>query len=312
MRRGGVAASRLERHLEAFLELLMAERGASANTIDSYRRDLDNCGRFMVRHGACLEGAETEALRHYLRDLTMRGMAPRTVARRLSALRQFFRFLNREGWRTDDPTAAIDGPRLGRTLPKLLDEAEVRRLLDTAGRRKGPEGARLAALLELLYATGMRVSELAALPRAALAREPKLLVVRGKGGRERLVPLSDPALAAVRRYLAERAAIPPQGQDSEWLFPGRDPRRHLTARRVGQLLKELAVACGLDPARVSPHVLRHAFATHLLDHGADLRSVQQMLGHADIATTQIYTHVVSDRLRRLVDDHHPLARRTPE
>lgn len=297
------------RHREAFLEYLVAERGAAANTVLSYRRDLDHCAKFLAQRGESLAAAGGDELRRYVRELAARGMAPRTVARRLSALRQFYRFLFGEGVRGDDPTGAIDGPRLGRPLPKLLNEDEVRRLLDGAAGHPGAEGARLSAMLELLYASGLRVSELASLPASAAARDPQMLVVRGKGGRERLVPLSDAARLALGRYFGDRAAFVPAGLTSPFLFPGRDPRRHISTRRVGQMLKELAVDCGLDPARVSPHVLRHAFATHLLDHGADLRSVQQMLGHADISTTQIYTHVVSERLRRVVDEHHPLARR---
>ena len=298
-----------DRHCEAFLEYLVAERGAAANTVRSYRRDLDHCAGFLARSGDSLVAASGDALRRYVRELAARGMAPRTVARRLSALRQYYRFLFGEGIRASDPTGAIDGPRLGRSLPKLLDEEEVRRLLDGAARRPNADGTRLSAMLELLYATGLRVSELAGLPASAAAREPQFLVVRGKGGRERMVPLGEAARQALQRYLEARHAFVPRGLTSPFLFPGRDPRRHISTRRVNQMLKELAADCALDPARVSPHVLRHAFATHLLDHGADLRSVQQMLGHADISTTQIYTHVVSGRLRRLVDEHHPLARR---
>ncbi len=308
-RRPSAPADLTGRHREAFLEYLIAERGAAANTVLSYRRDLDHCAMSLTRRGENLGTAGGDALRRYVRDLAARGMAPRTVARRLSALRQFYRFLFVEGIRGDDPTGAIDGPRLGRSLPRLLDEAQVGRLLDGAAVRPGADGARLSAMLELLYATGLRVSELAGLPASAAARDPQTLVVRGKGGRERMVPLGAAARRALHRYGEVRAAFVPKGLSSPFLFPGRDARRHISTRRIGQMLKELAVDCGLDPAQVSPHVLRHAFATHLLDHGADLRSVQQMLGHADISTTQIYTHVVSERLRRVVDDHHPLARR---
>jgi integrase/recombinase XerD len=235
-------------------------------------------------------------------------MAPRTTARRLSALRQFHKFLVAEGIRPDDPTSTLDAPRLGRPLPKLLSEAEVTALIEATRRIDGPDGARLVCFVELLYATGLRVSELVALPLARL-RDERVLVVRGKGGKERMVPLSEPARAALVAYGAVRGAFLGAGETSRFLFPSRSAEGHLTRRRVGQLMKEVALEAGVDPARVSPHVLRHAFASHLLDHGADLRSVQQMLGHADIATTQIYTHVLGERLRALVETHHPLARR---
>jgi len=235
-------------------------------------------------------------------------MSPRTTARRLSALRQFHKFLFAEGVRPDDPTTQLDSPRLGRPLPKILDEAEVAMLIAAARRRDGAEGKRLICFVELLYATGLRVSELVALPLSRL-REERFLLIAGKGGKERLVPLSVPARAALSEYAAVRGEFLAEGAASRYLFPSRGAEGHLTRRRCGQLLKELAIEAGIDPARVSPHVLRHAFASHLLDHGADLRSVQQMLGHADIATTQIYTHVQGERLRALVETHHPLARR---
>ncbi|MCK6451684.1 MAG: site-specific tyrosine recombinase XerD [Alphaproteobacteria bacterium] len=300
---------------EAFLEMMAAERGAAPNTLDAYRRDLADAASFLKRRGRDLPRAEAADLRAFLKALSGQGMTPRTAARRLSALRQFFRFLLTEGRRGDDPTAALDGPRLGRPLPKPLGERQVTALIEAAHRRGGSEGARLACLLELLYATGMRVSELVALPIAAVARGQPALLVRGKGGKERLVPLGAPARRAVDAYRALRAEFLPKAKrrggvrDSSYLFPSRGAAGHLTRHRLGQLLKELAREAGIDPGAVSPHVLRHAFATHLLDHGADLRSVQKMLGHADIATTQIYTHVVKERLVRTVTDHHPLARR---
>jgi integrase/recombinase XerD len=232
----------------------------------------------------------------------------------LSALRQFYRFLFAEGLRADDPTAKIDSPRQGRALPKILSEDEVGRLLAGAHAAPGVEGLRLAALLELLYATGLRVSELVSLPAGAVARDPRVLIVRGKGGKERMIPLSAPAREALGRYRAalrapaRRAGRPARGHESKWLFPSRGRSGHLTRQRVAQRLKALAAEVGIDPAKVSPHVLRHAFASHLLDHGADLRSVQKMLGHADISTTQIYTHVLNARLKSLVHEHHPLSR----
>ena len=242
--------------------------------------------------------------------MSARRLAPRTLARRLSAMRQFFRFLISDGSRADDPTADLDPPRLGRPLPKILSRGEVETLIAAASEWPGEEGVRLRVVIELLYATGLRVSELVALPLAAVRRDPRFLVVRGKGGKERIVPLSEPARRALADYLQCRAGFVPQteagGSKAErWLFPSRGGEGHLTRQRCGQLLKELALKAGLDPARLSPHVLRHAFASHLLDGGADLRSVQQMLGHADIATTQIYTHVQGERLRLLVETAHP-------
>jgi integrase/recombinase XerD len=302
------------RRVEAFLEMLMAERGAARLTLAAYRNDLADLAGFVAARGQALDTADPAALHDYLAAAATRRLAPRTVARRLSAMRQFYRFLLSEGARADDPTAGLDAPRLGRPLPKILGEADVERLIAAAAAWPGEEGVRLRCLLELLYATGLRVSELITLPLAAAQRDPRFVLVRGKGGKERLVPLSTPARQALAGYLACRAAFlprgkPPGNKGARWLFPSRGEAGYLTRQRCGQLLKELAAAAGLDPARLSPHVLRHAFASHLLDHGADLRSVQQMLGHADIATTQIYTHVQSERLRRLVETAHPLAQR---
>ena len=294
--------------VESFLEMLVAERGAAANTCAAYGRDLDEAVGFLAARGRSPSEGTAEDWRAYQQGLSRAGLAPSTAARRLSALRQFHRFLLDEGLRDDDPTAALDSPRRARPLPKLLSEAEVDRLLTAARRRGGPEGARLLALLELLYATGLRVSELVGLPLAAVQRDQRVLVVRGKGGKERMIPVGEPARQAIATYRGQRRRHLVPGRDSPWLFPSRADGGHLTRQRFGQLLKELAVEVGLEPRRVSPHVLRHAFATHLLSHGADLRSVQQMLGHADISTTQIYTHVLDERLRSLVQQHHPLAR----
>jgi integrase/recombinase XerD len=297
------------RRIEAFLEMLAAERGAARLTLAAYKNDLADLAGFTAARGTALEVADAAALHDYLAAMTTRLLAPRTLARRLSAMRQFFRFLVSDGARVDDPTSGLDTPRLGRPLPKILGEAEVERLIAAAASRPDEEGVRLRCLLELLYATGLRVSELIGLPLAGAQRDPRFLLVRGKGGRERVVPLSAPARQALALYLECRDRFLPHNEASRWLFPSRGADGHLTRQRCGQLLKQLALAAGLDPARLSPHVLRHAFASHLLDHGADLRSVQQMLGHADIATTQIYTHVQSERLRRLVESAHPLARR---
>ncbi len=303
-----VAGPSLSRQGEAFLEMLLAERGAALNTIDAYRRDLAAFEAQLARRGRDLLAADAEDIRRYLDAMLAAGAAPRSAARRLSTLRQTFGFLLSEGWRGDDPSALIDSPRQGRSLPKILDEAEVERLLQAARNWRDGEALRLQALIELLYATGLRVSELVSLPLGAARRDPRFLEVKGKGGKERLVPLSPPARAALDRYMMERdTRLAAQGGASAWLFPSRGKSGHLTRRRVGQLLDALASAAGLAPARVSPHVLRHAFASHLLQHGADLRAVQQMLGHADISTTQIYTHVLDERLKSLVRDHHPLA-----
>jgi integrase/recombinase XerD len=290
--------------------MLRAERNAAHNTIEAYQRDLADFAAFLGRRGVELSVGDADAIRAYLAKLHRAGMAPRTAARRLSAIRQFFRFLIGEGIRSDDPVAVIDSPRQGRPLPKLIDEADVGRLLDAARALADVGGVRMTALLELLYATGLRVSELVALPVASVMRDQRVLVVRGKGGKERMIPLHEPARAAVNAWLAARSAeLRKKKIASPWLFPSHGDSGHLTRQRMGQLLKDLAVAAGIDRRNVSPHVLRHAFATHLLDHGADLRSVQKMLGHADIATTQIYTHVADGRLKALVRDHHPLAKR---
>jgi integrase/recombinase XerD len=286
--------------------MLAAERGAARLTLSAYRRDLADLG---ARLGGAIEAATSEDLRRYLGTLAQKGFSARTAARRLSALRQFYRFLLLDGRRPDDPTAVLDSPRLGRPLPKLVSEDEAGKLVAAAAAPGGAEGARLLCLVELLYGAGLRVSELVSLPLAATRGERRSLVLRGKGDKERLVPLGEPARAALAAYLARRDAFIAGKRSERYLFPSRSAAGHLTRRRCGQLMKELALSAGIDPARLSPHVLRHAFATHLLDRGADLRSVQEMLGHADIATTQIYTHVAGDRLHRLVREHHPLAKR---
>ena len=291
--------------LDAFFDMLAAERGSAVNTIAAYRGDLAGFAAHLARRGATLAAADGDAVRAYIQGLGAAGLATGTSARKLSALRQFYRFLAAEGMRDDDPTAAIDSPARGRPLPKTLSEDEVEALFAAVGRHGGLAGLRLTVLLEILYATGLRVSELVGLPRAAPTGDGAFLLVVGKGGKERLVPLSDPARAALAAWTARRAAV--EGPGARWLFPSRSQAGHLTRQRFAQMLKALAAEAGLDPAKVSPHVLRHAFASHLLAHGADLRSVQRLLGHADISTTQIYTHVLEDRLRRLVAEHHPLA-----
>jgi integrase/recombinase XerD len=303
------AATSLSREAEAFIEMLAAERGASKNTEAAYSADLKNLEAFLARRKQKPVTANADALRAYLKSLDYLGMTPRTVARRLSVIRQFFRFLLAERRREDDPASTLDSPRLGRSLPKVLSRVEVDRLIEAAQAKGGGDGGRMETLLEILYGTGLRVSELVTLPLAAAERDPTMLVVRGKGDKYRLVPLSDPARAAIAKWLHVRAATLAEDETSRFLFPSRGRTGHLTRQRFAQLLKESALAAGIDPARVSPHVLRHAFASHLLEAGADLRSVQLMLGHADIATTQIYTHVIPEKLRSLVEDKHPLARR---
>jgi len=294
--------------VDRFLEMLMAERNAARNTRDAYERDLAGLADHLGRRKKTPANADTSALRGYLSALAAAGMAPRSQARKLSALRQFYKFLAAEGLRTDDPTATLDSPRLGRPLPKLLNEQEVAALIGAArAMPAGAERSRIVLLLELLYGAGLRVSELVGLPLAAVLRQAKVLVLRGKGGKERMVPLGEPVRAALAEYLAERDFFLVKAKPSPWLFASRGAKGHLTRQRLTQLLKSLAPSAGIEPSRLSPHVLRHAFATHLLDHGADLRSVQKMLGHADITTTQIYTHVAGDRLTRLVEAHHPLS-----
>jgi integrase/recombinase XerD len=300
--------------LALFLDMLAAERGAAANTLSAYRRDLEDAADALRAAGSSLAAATTADLRACLARAAESGLKPTTTARRLSALRQFYRFLYSEGLRGDDPAAVLSGPRRGRGLPKVLSVAEVDRLLGAA--RAGFDdprsphadrlrSARLTCLLEVLYATGLRVSELVALPASAARRDARMLVVRGKGGKERLVPLNDASKLATAAYLdLLRASDRPA---SKWLFPSFGGSGHLTRQHFARDLKGLAARAGLRQDRVSPHVLRHAFASHLLHNGADLRIVQTLLGHADIATTQIYTHVLGDRLIGLVRDLHPLA-----
>ncbi len=288
--------------------MMAATRGAAKLTIASYGKDLAHLAAFLARQGKAPLDATTADLRRYMKRLGEAGASPATAARRRSSLRQFYRFLVDDGRRLDDPATQLDAPKQGRRLPKLLSEAEIDAVLAAArGRGETPADLRLVAIVEMLYAAGLRVSELAALPLGAIDRSGRMLIVRGKGAKERLAPLNEPAKAALTAYLAVRAAFVAQGTTSRFVFPSSAAGGHLTPARITQLLKRLAADAALDPRRLSPHVLRHAFATHLLDHGADLRAVQQMLGHADIVTTQIYTHVAGERLRRLVEAHHPLA-----
>jgi integrase/recombinase XerD len=303
-----------QRLIELYLDMLAAERGAADNTLAAYRRDLGDFADHVASKRGAVERAASDDVRGYLAALAARGFSAASVARRLSAIRQLYRFLYAEGHRGDDPAAVIEGPKRGRPLPKVLSIAEVDRLLAAA--RQGIDAsdqtvaarlraARLTCLLEVLYATGLRVSELVALPASAARRDERMLVVRGKGNKERLVPLNEAARRAMRDYLALRKEAGVK-DEPKWLFPSFGESGHLTRQHFARDLKSLAGAAGLKPARVSPHVLRHAFASHLLQNGADLRSVQTLLGHADISTTQIYTHVLEERLKAMVRDLHPL------
>jgi integrase/recombinase XerD len=307
------------RLIHLFLDMLAAEQGAGENTLDAYRRDLTDFSEFLDRAGQNFTRAGTDVLRDYLADLDTRGFKSSSVARRLSAMRHLFRFLLNERIRSDDPAAILSGPKRGRGLPKVLSISDVDRMLTRAKELTQADASpqqrlramRLHCLLEVLYATGLRVSELVALPLSAARSDARMIVVRGKGNKERLVPLNEASRRAMADYLAAMQALKTDKQKSaagsKWLFPSFGESGHLTRQHFARDLKELAAASGLAPRLVSPHVLRHAFASHLLHNGADLRIVQTLLGHTDISTTQIYTHVVEERLKSLVRDLHPLA-----
>lgn len=294
--------------IEAFLEMMAVERDASPHTLAAYGRDLADAETWLGDAGG-LMSAPQEALEAWFADLSRRGLSAATAARRRASVRQFYRFALGEGWRADDPSRRLDAPKQGRSLPKTLSRDEIEALLTAAGAADSTAGLRLITLVEMAYASGLRVSELLALRVEAVRRDPAYLIVRGKGGKERLAPLNSAAREAIKVWLDARdAARKPNAPDSVWLFPSHGKSGHLTPRRFAQLLDQAAVTAGIDPARVSPHVLRHAFATHLLEGGADLRVVQTLLGHADISTTQIYTHVATDRLSQVVHANHPLAK----
>jgi integrase/recombinase XerD len=305
-------------HMESFLEMMSAERGAANNTLLSYERDLEDAYSFLKQRGVKPTEAVSEDLRAYLSHLSQQGFKASSQARKLSALRQFYKFLYAEGLRTDDPTGVLDAPKKARSLPKVLSVDDVSRLIEQAeleaARADGDVIARLRmrALIELLYATGMRVSELVALPASVLAQNGRFLVIRGKGNKERMVPLSHSAIRAMQAYgkaLADdNAAQKTPPPESPWLFPSSGKAGYLPRQVFARDLKGLAARAGIRVAAISPHVLRHAFASHLLANGADLRAVQELLGHSDISTTQIYTHVLEERLHQLVQNHHPLAK----
>jgi integrase/recombinase XerD len=311
----------LHPYVDAFLDMLLTERGAAMNTRQAYWRDLADVSLYLRENeNTDIDKATTDNLKAYIKHLSekihVKGersgkIATRTIARRLSAMRQFYRFLISENNRADDPTTTIDSPKQGRTLPKTLSPSEVTALIETAALPGTPEAVRLVCLLEMLYATGLRVSELVGMPMSSMGEDNQFLMVSGKAGRDRMVPISDPAQVAINNYLNVRKQfIGPEdtGTQAQWFFPSKTSvKGHLTRQRFAQLLKDLARAAEVDEDRVSPHVLRHAFATHLLSNGADLRSVQKMLGHADIATTQIYTHLVGENLEKTVKDKHPLS-----
>ncbi len=307
--------------IESFLDMLTTERGAAMNTRQAYWRDLADISLYLKNNESSdIDVATTDQIKAYLKNLknkptaknnTTGSIAVRTIARRLSAMRQFYRYLISEGKREDDPTSTIESPKQGRSIPKTLTEKEVSHLIKTAAEQNSKESLRLVCLIELLYATGLRVSELVGLPLSAISDNKEFLIVTGKAGRERMVPLSPPAQKAIKEYLDSKARKDETGgtQQEKWLFPSKTSGSgHITRQRFAQLLKDLAKDAKMDDGRVSPHVLRHAFATHLLNNGADLRSVQKMLGHADIATTQIYTHILSDKVKETVKEKHPLSK----
>jgi integrase/recombinase XerD len=301
------------RLIETFLEMMAVERAAAANTLKNYRRDIRRFAEYAAARGETLETSGADDIAAWLAALEADGLAASTAALKVSALRQFYQFLYTEGYRGDNPTASVGRPKTRRPLPKVLTGDEVKALFTAVENQSGPSGRRMTAMLEILYAAGLRVSELVSLPLHALRGRERVIIIRGKGDKERLAPLTAKAVKAVASYLEARSAFLPKkkggAKDSPWLFPSRSKSGHITAARCAQMLKRLASDAGLPPARVSPHVLRHAFATHLIEGGADLRSVQQMLGHADITTTQIYTHVAQDRLKDLVFSKHPLAKK---
>lgn len=291
--------------LNLFLEMLQVERGVAHNTLLAYQKDLE----LFLSKTKNLNTVTNEDIQEHLIDLSDHGLSPRSKARHLSSLRQFYTFLYQEEYIVKNPTLLIDSPTQAKKLPKTLTEKDLHHLLDTAKKDASPQGTRTYALLEILYATGLRVSELVTLENISQTRIGESFIVKGKGSKERLVPLTPYAIEAVIRYINIRPHFLQNNQPSKWLFPSRGKKGHVTRQRFGQILKDLAILAGMDPTRLSPHIIRHAFATHLLNHGADLMSVQKMLGHSSIATTQIYTHVMHEKLQKIVHTHHPLAKK---
>ena len=299
-------------HIDLFLDMMSAERGASLNTINAYRRDLEMCDAQFKSFGKTLSTAGTGHLEAALAAWAKQGLAASTSARRLSSIKQFYRFLQSEGLRKDSPASALKGPKQGRALPKTLSEDDINTLFSCAEEKDDIKDIRLLTQLEILYAGGLRVSELVSIPLAATGRRDNCLFIKGKGGKERLVPLTGKAVSAIKQWKTMRKTTLPlndiaKTRADKFLFPSSGRLGHMTRERFAQTLKGLARQAGLDASKISPHVLRHAFATHLLSNGADLRSVQKLLGHSDISTTQIYTHVLDERLKQLVHSKHPLA-----
>lgn len=314
---------KLHASVHKFLEMLTSVRNAAHNTVMAYKRDIADFSEWMKEREGCVSKASTADISTYISDLmTSAGKgtkgddnnaSKRTAMRRLSALRQYYQFMIEEGQRQDDPTATIESPKMGRTLPKVLTEDEINKLISTAQAKKGPDGKRLVCLMELLYSTGMRVSEMVSLPMSAISNDRRSIIVVGKGNQERIVNINEPARRALTAYIDARDHFILPGREKlqqPWLFPSRTSETgHLTRQRFAQILKDLSDAAGMPQGKVSPHILRHAFATHMLSRGADLRAVQKMLGHADIATTQVYTHILSERKKQVVQEHHPLAKK---
>jgi len=301
--------------IDLFLDMMAAERGAALNTLDAYRRDLSDVAGRLSRSGIKLGRAATPDLETVLSGMQQDGLSAATAARRLSAMKRFYKFLLSEGMREDNPATPLRGPKLGKSLPKILSEDDVDRLFEAAEKLTGPAGVRTRALMEILYAGGLRVSELVSLPLDSIVSSERCIFIKGKGGKERMVPLTPAALEAISAYREVREAHLPVKKEAlaakRFLFPSRTAKSgHMTRERFAQVLRELSLAAGLDATKISPHVLRHAFATHLLARGADLRSVQLLLGHADVSTTQIYTHVLDERLKSLVENAHPLSRKS--
>ena len=305
MKQTKVHSDAVGKWIESFLQSMVAERGASPKTIEAYRHDLEDLAAFLSKKGVALHKSKRADLQNYMHIVVKNGLSERTQARRLSSMREFFRFLYSEDVRKDNPTELLDSPKIGKSLPKYLTEEEIVELINAADKKKN---TRLSVLLELAYASGMRVSELVGLPLTAILQEGQMVMITGKGGKQRMVPLNDIAYRRLDNWLiGGRADSLKKGRTSKWLFPSASETGHYTRDSFFKALKELALECGIDPARVSPHVLRHSFASHLVAHDADLRSVQKMLGHSDIATTEIYTHVMEDRLKKIISQKHPLS-----
>lgn len=294
--------------IQNFIDVLASEQGLAQNSLEAYRRDLVKCEGYLNKLDTSLDRASEHQLRQYISFLSEKGMSPSTVSRNISSLRQFYRFLFLEDLRKDNPSSCLEIPKPSRNLPKILSENEVLSLINVL-EGETPDSVRMLALLEVLYATGLRVSELVTLPFTSTTIERQGIIVKGKGEKERLVLLTKPSVRALNKYIKIRPYFISRKSSEKWLFPSRGASGHLTRQRFGQLLKEVAISAGVDPLKVSPHVIRHAFATHLLNHGADLASLQKMLGHSDISTTQIYTHVLTKKLQEEVEKYHPFSKK---